>query len=229
MLIGGLQKFSLLDYPSKICAIVFTQGCNFKCPYCHNPELVNPSLFREPIPTGYVLDFLEQRKGKLDALVVTGGEPTLQQDLPRFLVRIKKMGYAVKVDTNGSNPEMLARLIKRKLVDYLAMDIKAPSDKYHIIAGTAVDIDRIAASVAIIKKSGIEYEFRSTLVQNLISLEEAVRIGGLIGVADRFYLQHFEADRTLSAEYREALPFTCEQYNRLAAILSKNIREIHLR
>jgi pyruvate formate lyase activating enzyme len=135
MKIGGLQKFSLLDYPGKISAVVFTQGCNFRCPYCHNPELVDPERFQECIPEDEIFAFLETRRGKLEAVTVTGGEPTIQNGLSSFVRRIKDMGFMVKLDTNGSRPEVLEELIRHKLIDYIAMDIKAPLEKYEAVTG----------------------------------------------------------------------------------------------
>lgn len=135
MQIGGLQKFSLLDYPGKISAVVFTQGCNFRCPYCHNPELVDPARYQECLPEEEIFSFLETRRGKLEAVTVTGGEPTLQKSLAPFLRRIKDMGFLVKLDTNGSRPDVLEELLRQKLIDYIAMDIKAPLEKYEAVTG----------------------------------------------------------------------------------------------
>ena len=126
MLIGGFQKFSLIDYPGKICAIVFTQGCNFRCPYCYNPELVNPQKFTPSLSEKDVFSFLKKRKGQLDAVEITGGEPTLQKDLLAFLEKIKAMGFLVKLDSNGSSPDIIQEVVQRGAVNYLAMDIKAP-------------------------------------------------------------------------------------------------------
>ena len=126
--IGGLQKCSLIDYPEKLAAIIFTQGCNFKCPYCHNPEL--NAAQGNPFDKRMILEFLKTRVGKLDGVVITGGEPTLHKNLPDFIAKIKGLGFCVKLDTNGTNPEMLKRLLDEKLIDYVAMDIKAPIQKY---------------------------------------------------------------------------------------------------
>jgi len=229
MRIGGFQKFSLLDYPAKISAVVFTQGCNFRCPYCHNPELVDPEQFGEPIAESYILDFLKRRLGKLDAVVITGGEPTVQPDLIRFIQRVKKLGYLIKLDTNGSNPLVLREIIVRKVVDYLAMDIKAPSDKYHLVTGTVVDIDDISRSIELIKESGIDYEFRSTLVKKLTSLEEVIKIGNFIGNAKRYYLQTFVATKTLNNEFEKALPFSKDKMQMLTKKLGSKINEILIR
>ncbi len=133
MKIGALQKFSLIDYPGKVCAIIFTVGCNFRCGYCHNPELVDPKQFPKPMPEEKIISFLQKRKGKLEAITITGGEPTLQPDLLSFLEQVKRHGYLVKLDTNGTNPNMLQQTIKDKLVDYIAMDIKGPLDRYREI------------------------------------------------------------------------------------------------
>jgi pyruvate formate lyase activating enzyme len=150
MIIGGLQKFSLIDYPHKISAIIFTIGCNFRCPFCHNPELVNPKLYPEKIPEKDVLEFLESRRGKLDAVVITGGEPSLHKDLYQFISKIKYMGFLVKLDTNGTNPNILNRLIKDNLLNYIAMDIKGSLDRYEEIVGTKVDLGKIKKSINII-------------------------------------------------------------------------------
>jgi pyruvate formate lyase activating enzyme len=159
MKIGGLQKFSLIDYPGRISAIVFTQGCNFRCPYCHNPELVDPAQYGPILPEAEVISFLKKRRGKLDAVTLTGGEPTLQPDIDRFLEEIKGMGYLTKVDTNGSNPDVLERLIQGRLVDYLAMDVKGPLQKYGQIAGTEVETRKIRKSIALIANSEIDHEY----------------------------------------------------------------------
>ena len=154
MQIGGLQKTTLIDYPEKIAAIVFTRGCNFRCPYCHNPELVNGTS--ENLDEQAVLDFLETRRGKLDGVVVTGGEPTLQKDLPDFLQKLKSMDFSVKLDTNGSQFEMLEQVIKDRLVDYIAMDIKAPIEKYENVVNVNFNIENILKSINLIMKSGIK-------------------------------------------------------------------------
>jgi len=153
MKIGGLQKISFIDYPGSIGAVVFVQGCNFRCPYCHNPELVDPERYGPLLNEGEVLAFLEKRRGKLDAVTLTGGEPTLQPDLVGFLRKVREMGYRIKLDTNGSQPEVLAALIREKLVDYLAMDIKGPREKYARIARVEVDLAAIGRSVELITES----------------------------------------------------------------------------
>lgn len=176
MQIGGLIKFSLVDYPGKMSAIIFTQGCNMRCGYCHNPELVYPHLLVEPYPEAEVLDFLSKRADSLEGVVISGGEPTLQPDLLDFMGKVKAMGYAVKLDTNGTRPEVLAVAIEDKLVDAVAMDIKAPLDKYNQICGCEVDVDAVSESMALVMSGGIEYEFRTTYDKSVLGEDDIRRI-----------------------------------------------------
>ncbi|MCD6575898.1 MAG: anaerobic ribonucleoside-triphosphate reductase activating protein [Nanoarchaeota archaeon] len=201
MLIGGFQKVSLIDYPNKVCAIVFTQGCNFRCPYCHNPELVDPTLFQDPIEEKEIFSFLKSRVGKLDAVEITGGEPTLQKDLITFIKKIKDMGFLIKLDTNGSNPEILEKIIKERLVDYIAMDIKAPLDKYEDVIKVKIDTSKIKKSIELIKKSNISYEFRTTIVKSLLSKGDLIKIGKLIKGAKLYILQKFIPSKTLNSHF----------------------------
>ncbi|MEN6620677.1 MAG: anaerobic ribonucleoside-triphosphate reductase activating protein, partial [Smithella sp.] len=172
MKIGGLQKVSLIDYPGLICACIFLQGCNFRCPYCHNPELVDPQLFQPVLNENEVLKFLETRRGKLDAVTVTGGEPTIQSDLVPFIKKIKKMGFAVKLDTNGSKPQVIQALVNEKLLDFIAMDLKGPLDKYESIAGVPVEGKKIKESIKSISKAGIPHEFRTTIIQSQLTVKD---------------------------------------------------------
>jgi len=185
MQIGGLKKFSLIDYPGKVSAVVFTQGCNFRCPFCHNPELVLPKLFRESIPMDEILEFLENRKGKIDGVVVTGGEPTIQPGLLSFLRFVKDLGYFVKLDTNGTNPEVINQCIGLGLVDFFAMDIKAPFEKYEVLAGIYIDLVDIIESKSLIINSGIDYQFRTTFAKDYLDEEDIDKIKvALKGVKD---------------------------------------------
>jgi len=210
MLIGGFQRFSLIDYPGKICAIVFTQGCNFRCPYCHNPELVDPKLFSHPIPEGDIFAFLETRRGKLDAVVITGGEPTLQPDLIDFISKLKSMNYLVKLDTNGSNPRILRELIELKIVDYIAMDVKAPLERYREITNSKVDTAKIKQSIELIKHSGLDYEFRTTVVKSQLGKADILEIGKLIRGSKRYVLQKFVPTKVLDQKYLEGVIYTDE-------------------
>jgi pyruvate formate lyase activating enzyme len=229
MIIGGFQKFSLIDYPGKICAIVFTKGCNFRCPYCHNPELVQTSQYTNPIPEQEVISFLKKRQGNLDAVCITGGEPTLQPDLLSFIFECKTMGYLVKLDTNGTNPALLEKIIRLNLVDYLAMDIKAPLSKYAEVTKSNVNADTIIESINLIKNSNIDYEFRSTLVQNLLTTEDVIKIVKLLGHAKRFFLQKFVPSKTLDANFMNYSTFSQESLNLLARELQSFFSEFAIR
>ncbi len=189
MRIGGLLKFSLIDYPGKVAAVVFTAGCNFRCPFCHNPELVLPELFKDPLSVDDVLSFLQKRQGQLQGVVVTGGEPTIHDDLAEFISRIKALGFLVKLDTNGSRPEALREIIDRGLVDFIAMDIKSSVENYCKATGVSVDIDSIKKTIALIKDSGLGYQFRTTLLKKLVSEEDMISIRNLIGKVEEYRLQ----------------------------------------
>jgi len=229
MKIGALQKFSMIDYQGKLSAIIFTQGCNFRCPYCHNPELVKPELYQQIIPESEVFDFLRKRIGKLDAVVITGGEPTLHLDLHIFVRKIKEMGFQVKLDTNGTNPDMLQHLLEKDLLDYLAMDLKAPLQKYSKVTCSNVDITMISRSIELIKNSGIEYEFRSTLVEDLLSEEEVLDIGQLLGRTTRYFLQNFVPTKTLNDKFMQAIPFSKERVTALRDKFHLHYSEVYVR
>ena len=169
MKIGGLIKFTLIDFPGRPAAVVFTQGCNFRCRYCHNPELVYPHMFAEPVAKEEIYSFLKRRQGTLEGVVVSGGEPTLHEDLPQFLTDLKTMGYATKLDTNGTRPEMLRQLLDAKLLDYIAMDIKAPLEKYALITGVDFNPEVLKQSIDLIRQSGLEYEFRTTYDKEVLT------------------------------------------------------------
>jgi pyruvate formate lyase activating enzyme len=201
MKIGGFQKVSLIDYPGRISAVVFTQGCNLRCPFCHNPELVDPARFEDLIPEAEILSFLEKRKGRLDAVVITGGEPTLQPELTPFTIHLKAMGYRIKLDTNGTLPSLLEEMLDRKLLDYVAMDIKAPLERYSEVTNTKTDGQRILKSISLIMGSGIDYEFRTTAVKSLLGPGDLEEIGRLVPGAKRFVLQKFVPTKTLDRNY----------------------------
>lgn len=190
MIIGALQRFSLLDCPGRIAAIVFTQGCGFRCPFCFNRELVLED-FCPPIPEAELFEFLRCRAGLLEAVVVTGGEPTVHTDLPAFLGRIKALGYLVKLDTNGSHPETVREIIDGGAVDYIAMDVKAPWHKYEQLCGVAVDVEKVRESVELIARSGLKHEFRATVVKMLLSEADLAAIGEALKDKGPWHLQPF--------------------------------------
>lgn len=190
MNIAGVQKVTLLDYPGKVACEIFTQGCNFECPFCQNSGLIpitNTGEFSEE----EIFEYLNLRKNILDGVVITGGEPTVQKDLKGFIKKIKDLGLLVKLDTNGGNPKVLQELIDEKLVDYVAMDIKNIFNKYNITAGKKINLDNIKKSIEILKASKIDYEFRTTIIKEMHSLDDIVSICKLVGDA-KYYLQNFE-------------------------------------
>lgn len=205
LLIKGLQKLSLIDYPDKLCATIFVGHCNFRCGYCYNIDLVRHADQLTTIAETKVLDFLETRKSFLDGLCVGGGEPTLHDGLPAFLAQVKDLGYATKIDTNGSNPTMLQQLIDHHLIDYCAMDVKAPLQKYAQVTRMPVDIPSIKRSIAILKKGAIDYEFRTTIAPDMLSLEDITELARELKTAKRYVLQQYipghTLDNTLHRQY----------------------------
>ncbi len=192
MKLGGLQRHTLIDYPKNIACTVFTVGCNFKCPFCHNPELVIPSLFTKGeghIKTKELYSFLETRKGLLDGVVITGGEPCIHPDLVEFCTTIKKMEFNIKLDTNGTIPHVLELLLKDNLIDYVAMDIKSNLSTYSIAAGTDVDINAVQESISLIMENAPGYEFRTTCVKSLMDEKIVKDIGLMIKGAKQYILQ----------------------------------------
>ena len=192
MKLGGLQETSLLDYPGKICAIVWTVGCNFRCPFCYNQNMVYGET--DLLPVDHILSFLDERVGKLDALSITGGEPLLHEDIWAFMKEVKDRGFLVKVDTNGTFPGRLSQLLDEKLVDYVSMDVKAPFDKYDQLAGVEVDVEKIKQSIKLIMDKAPDYEFKTTMIPGLLEKGDVVRIASLIKGAKRYYLQQFKMD-----------------------------------
>lgn len=229
MLIGGLQPVTLLDYPRKVAAIIFTSGCNMRCPFCYNSNLVFPELITPDhlYDEKAVMDFLHRRKKYLDGLVITGGEPTLQADLPEFLAKLKKIGYAIKLDTNGLRPEILKKLLAEKLVDYFAMDIKGPVDSYEKFAG--VKADRLADSIDLIMNSGLDYEFRSTLVRNLHELSDMEMMAKLIAGAPAYFLQNFRAEKPLAGVNFKGRPFSLKDLEEFRKTASRYVPNTQIR
>ncbi len=193
MQIGGLIKLSLIDYPGKTAAVVFCQGCNFRCPYCHNKELVIPACFGAPIPEQEIISFLVKRQGLLDGVVVSGGEPTLQKDIVAFLRKIKSLGFSVKLDTNGSRPDVLEEVISGEWADFIAMDIKAPLGRYQQLAGVEVEEALIRKSIEMIKGSRIAHQFRTTVVKALVHHEDFPAMRDLVEGTKSYVLQNFVA------------------------------------
>jgi len=209
--IKGIQKLSLIDYPGRLCATVFLGGCNFRCPYCYNVGLVLEPGKLETIPEQEVLDFLSERRGFLDGVCVGGGEPTIHPELPRFLAGVKVLGLLVKLDTNGSRPGMLRRLLEGGLVDYVAMDVKAPLGKYAETVRAEVETDRIRESIGLIRGGGVEYEFRITVVPGLTGEGDLLEIADMLKGSRRFVIQQFRPGRTLDEGFRDLKPYSREE------------------
>lgn len=201
--IGGFLPLSLIDYPEKLSAVVFTQGCPFRCLFCHNPSLVIPEKYEQPISLEELFSFLKKRKGKLDGVVISGGEPTIQKGLLDFILKIKELGFLVKLDTSGVSPTVLAELLSRGLLDYIAMDIKAPLSKYEKITSTKIISDNLKESIALIIKKAPDYEFRTTLVPELHTLNDVEEMAKTIQGAKRYVLQNFQPAITLSADLKK--------------------------
>lgn len=204
MLIAGLNKTTLLDYPGCVAATVFVGGCNFRCPFCHNGALVLNPLAQDVHSEEEILIFLKKRKGILKGVCITGGEPTLHADFLDFISKIKEIGYKVKLDTNGYAPDVLKMLVGDKLVDYVAMDLKNCPDKYALTVGMdkgksggAFEIERIRRSVSFLKKSSVMYEFRTTVVKEFHTREDLVQIADWIKGCPRYYLQQYQDNENI--------------------------------
>lgn len=224
MRIAGLQKLTLLDYPGNIAALIFTKGCNFNCGYCQNSSLILNDG-EELIDEKEVFTYLEKRKKILDAVVISGGEPTIQKDLKEFIIKIKNMGFKVKLDTNGYNPNLLGELIEDNLLDYVAMDIKADLNNYEKIACKKINTNNILRSINILKESNISYEFRTTVIKGIHDTKMILNILDIIGTESKYYIQNFEEsenvlDKSLSGFSKEELQELKERIKRKHELIS---------
>lgn len=197
MMIGGFQSFSLSEFPGKISAVVFCRGCNFRCPYCHNPELVDPERFATTWPEDQVVRELSSRRGRVQGVVITGGEPTLQPDLKRFIREMRDLGFAVKLDTNGSDPAALESLLDARLLDHIGLDVKAPPRAYPAVARVVIDPSSITRSIAVVIGSGVDHEIRTTWLPSLLSPEDLFEIAGAVKGCRRWVVQRFVPSKTL--------------------------------
>lgn len=224
MVIGGIQKFSTVDDPGYVVTGVFTVGCNMRCGYCHNPELVLPEQYAGGIPEEEFFEFLESRRGKLDGVFISGGEPTMHDDLPDFIRRCKTMGFRVKLDTNGTNPQRVRELLNEDLVDFIAMDVKGPLNKYSQIAARPVNLAAIQESVDLIKT--IDHEFRTTIVKGQLEVEDFHDVGKLVKGARRFALQFFvTGPRLVSPQFRDRVSFSPDEMNQAKRIMLQYVQE----
>jgi pyruvate formate lyase activating enzyme len=219
--IGGVQKLTLIDFPGKVAGTVFLIGCPFRCPFCHNPELVLPEFIKKQpkIKKEEFFNFLKEKKGLLEGICITGGEPTVNSELPEFCRKIKEMGFLVKLDTNGYDPEMMKKLIDEKLINYLALDVKAPKEKYGKLIGieNKVFVERIIKnierSVEILKEGKIDYEFRTTVIPTLLEKEDILKIGKWLSSLSpgqklpKYFLQNFRPEKTLNPSFEKIKPY----------------------
>ncbi len=252
MIIGGLQKTTLIDFPGKLACTVFLAGCNFRCPWCYSRELVLPlEIARQPrISEKEFFDFLRERQGLLEGVVICGGEPTINKDLPQFLQKIKNLGFVVKLDTNGSNPEMLKDLIDEKLIDYVAMDIKASPEAnfqeygfftrvkkpyqskniYKSILTENATLEDIKKSVEILKKGLVNFEFRSTVVPGVHRKQDFVEIAKWIGGKNvKYYLQNFRPEKTIAPEFEKIKPYPDKFLREIASEIKPYFKLCELR
>lgn len=227
MQIHGLNKTTLLDYPEHVAATLFTGNCNFRCPFCHNGELVICPDTQPAIPEEEIFAFLNKRKRILQGVCITGGEPTLQPDLADFMKRVKDLGLSVKLDTNGYRPEVLEALIQADLLDYIAMDIKSSKAGYPYAAGVNLDISRIERSTECIRQSGLPYEFRTTVVKELHTAADFEAIGEWLGGSRAYYLQQFKDGGAVLSKNLTAC--TKEEMEAFAEILRKKIQTVGIR
>lgn len=231
MVIASFQKFTLVDYPGKVAATVFTVGCNFRCSFCHNPELVLGSKFtvHGNDSEKEFFKFLKSRKGKLEAVCITGGEPTLQKDLLEFMSKVKKEGFLVKLDTNGMRPDILKKALDAKIVDYVAMDIKNSLKNYEKTVCTKVDLERIKMSVELIKNSKIDYDFRTTVVPGIHQEKDFEDIALWIGGAKRYFLQRFRDMKTLDNGLKDRIKGKKIDLEKIQRKIKKHFGEMGIR
>lgn len=239
MLIGGVQELTTLDFPGRLAAVVFTLGCNFRCGYCHNPQFVDEEqikrMIKGVIPEEVFFKFLEKRKGKLEGVCISGGEPMLQPDIVEFALKIKKAGFLVKVDTNGTKPLVLEKMIAKKAVDFFAMDIKTSLSRYQEITFPTCDVgngqmvEEIKKSKEIIQNSGLPYEFRTTAVKSKHTKEIFEEIGEWLRGAESYFIQNFRNKKTLAEEYKKEEGFSEKELAEFKLLMEKYVKNCGIR
>lgn len=228
MIIGGFLPFSSIDYPGRISSVLFTQGCNCRCPFCHNYELI--SLKKEGVETvGAIIETLENRKKLIDSVVVSGGEPTIHDDLIDFMALLKRNHFAVKLDTNGSNPGMITGIVEMKCVDYVALDVKSSPAKYFRAVNADFNFDGILEIVKTLDAAGICYELRTTVVPGLVEEEDVDEISSILGGDRNFVLQQFVPDKTLDPEFKNLKPHNYEVVEKMIKIARSRFSRVNSR
>jgi pyruvate formate lyase activating enzyme len=246
MQIAGIQKLTLVDFPGRVAATVFTRGCSFRCGFCHNPELVIPEEFNPIIDEKILFEFLKTRYGKLTGICITGGEPCLQPDIAEFITHMKALGFEVKLDTNGSFPASLEQIIKDGDVDYIAMDVKAPLSKYESVASSRKSKvesqksdtkttkqtnnleSKIQKSIELIMNSGVDYEFRTTVCHPLHAVSDFEDIGVMIKGAPKYFIQNFVHSKSID-ESTDFKPFTDEELAAAKEIMERYVDKVGVR
>lgn len=211
MKIQGLQKTSLIDFPGKISAVIFTGGCNLRCRYCYNYDLVERHEEMETYSEEYVFNFLKKRKGLLDGVTVTGGEPTLRKALPEFIKKVKNLGYEVKLDSNGFNPEMIDLISSENLVDYYAIDMKTSPSKYKDLTQVDVDISKLKKTINILKEKNCDFELRTTAVPGYLSMEDILEIKEFCSPIKKYFLQQYVNENTIDNSFEGIYAFSKEE------------------
>ncbi|MDY0189858.1 MAG: anaerobic ribonucleoside-triphosphate reductase activating protein [Desulfuromonas sp.] len=229
MAIKGFQGTSLLDFPQRVASLVFYGGCNLRCPYCHNPELVQQPDNYPDIPLTDIVAMLEQRCGFIDGVVVSGGEPTLNSDLPELLRQIKSLQLQVKLDTNGLRPQVLAALLEQELLDFVGLDVKTAPNRYGQLHNVAVDAEAILQSVEILKNAAVEVEFRTTCVPHIVTLDDIHAIGEILRGAPQWVLQQFVAAPAMDEELRQCEPYSTQQLQEFATVGQQYVAQVILR
>ena len=230
MLISAFQKSTLLDYPGKLACLVFTYSCNLRCEYCHNPELViQPFRKNIAISEEDIISFLQKRESLIDGVVITGGEPTLQKDLIPFIKKIKDMGFLVKLDTNGTNSKVVKKILDLDIVDYWAMDVKYEKEIYIQNLKDKIPYNEVERSISLIKEKARDYEFRTTYVKGIHTIDSVKGIGQLISGSKRYYIQNFRPGKTINPALNSANSFTQEELEKFKKIMKKYVESIEIR
>lgn len=233
MLISGIQQFTMLDYPRKLACIIFLAGCDFRCGFCHNAQFVLPEeinkIKKHFIPKEAVLHFLHQRKDKLDGVVISGGEPTLSSGLKELMKDIKEMGFLVKLDTNGHQPQKIEEILKQKLVDYIAMDIKSDLESYQKLTSSCIKVDNIVKSIELIKTSRIDYEFRTTIINEIHNDNVLRNMISLVKGAKCYALQSFRPQKTLNPVFSSYHGPNEHQLNEIKQLFLPYVQDIIVR
>ncbi|MDR0590434.1 MAG: anaerobic ribonucleoside-triphosphate reductase activating protein [Puniceicoccales bacterium] len=228
MRIGGIQRFSSIDFPGHLAAVVFTVGCNLRCPFCHNAELVTGSI--DAMAEGDVLEFLSGRRRQLEGVVISGGEPTLQRDLPNFIEKVRRLGFRVKLDTNGTRPDILEDLMGRGVLDFIAMDVKHEWSRYAEASGLeGVEVEAIRRSADLVIGGEVDYEFRTTVIRDFHDARDIVAISQQISGAKSYVVQEFIPEKTLDASFSRKLPFEKSSLRGIIPEVLRNVQRFEIR